>query len=55
MLYSAALCINIFTIPQIFPTGRPNLTTDEMRDKQMDFGILTMIILDFEPFNFVSR
>ena len=46
---------NISAFPQNFPMGRPNLTTDEMKDKQMDFGILSMIILDFEPFNFVSR
>jgi hypothetical protein len=31
------------------------MTTIAKKERELDFGILSMIILDFEPFNFVSR
>ena len=47
--------ISYFDIPQIFPNGRPDMTSIAKKERELDFGILSMIILDLEPFNFVSR
>ena len=47
--------ISHFDIPQIFPNGRPDMTSIAKKERELDFGILSMIILDLEPFNFVSR
>ena len=39
----------------MFPDGPLTETTADKQDRKHDFGILSMIILDLQPFNVVSR
>ena len=40
---------------QIFPTGLPEFTTSDKMQHNCDWGILSMLIMDLEPFALVNR
>ena len=42
------------SLPQIYLQA-DGLTAEEKKVRSMDFGIALMIVLDFEPYNFVNR
>ena len=40
---------------KVFPKNMENCSKEEKVDRTMDWGIMSMIIFDLEPFNLVSR
>ena len=46
-------CNNI--VPKVFPKNVDLSTREEKMNRNMDWGIMSMIIFDLEPFNLVNR
>lgn len=42
-------------IPQISPEVPAGATAKQRKEKQLDFGVAAMVVMDFEPFSVVNR
>ena len=54
-LVHSVFFICFYALVQVFPDGPSNFTNEEKRKRELDWGVLSMIVLDFEPFNVVNR